>query len=112
MSRGGRKQLAVSLPFRSSTFDGSCWMRTGLRKEYLSRYPCARTSCSMSSTLAWAVSIQPEERELANTTVLFLQADRNRRREARLYTCRQLCTLFAQIIRSLRSVLVRRCIVC
>ena len=64
----------------------------------------------MSSTLACAVSIQPEEDELANTTVLFLQADRKRRREARLYTCRQLCSLFAQIVHSLRSVLVRRCI--
>ena len=50
----------------------------------------------MSSTLAWAVSIQPEEDELANTTVLFLQADRKRRQEARLYTCRQLCSLFAR----------------
>jgi hypothetical protein len=37
-----------------------------------------------------------EEDELVNTTVLFLQDDLSRRQEARLYTCRQLCSLFAQ----------------
>ncbi len=54
------------------------------------------TSCSLSSTLAWAINFQSEEDELANTTVLFLQDDPRRRQEACLSTCRQLCSLFAQ----------------